>query len=251
MIAITSSAPRERLALVALCESQGWSSIECDSVRAFVRMIHRAPPTIALVRHKFDDGYSDDVIASLAALHLLPATKIIVLLGAGTPSSTEVRQLALGADCVQRDPVRTDVLTAYIAKYVTASRAPLVDPGQISAKTAPFCGTLLCAIERTLYHRGQTVLLTPREVALVELLAHSRGDVVTYDTLYGEILGRPFRGDTSNMRVLLGKLSASTLSVGITLRHWVEVIPKTGYRYKSPVAAAPILSPAGSATDRS
>ena len=243
MIVITSNAPRERLALAALCESQGWSSIECDSVRAFVRTIHRAAPTIALVRHKLDDGYSDDVIASLAALHLLLSTKVIVLVGAGTPSSTEVRQLTLGADCVLRDPVRTDVLTAYIAKYIGASRPLRADTARAPTKTVRFCGTILCAVERTLCHGDQTVLLTPKEVALVELLAHSRGDVVTYDTLYGEILGRRFRGDTSNMRVLLGKLGASTRSVGVALRRWVDVIPKTGYRYKCPAPDAPQDTP--------
>lgn len=250
MIAIVSNAPRERFALATLCESQGWPSVECDSVRAFVRMIHRTPPTIALVRHKLDDGYSDDVIASIAALHLLPTTKIIVLVAAGTLSSTEVRQLSLGADCVRRDPVRTDVLTAYLAKYVSASRILRLDTARVPTKTADFCGAVLCAIERTLRHDGQAVWLTPREVALVELLAHSHGEVVTYDTLYGEVLGRRFRGDTSNMRVLLGKLGASTRSVGIALHQWVQVIPKTGYRYEHIVATASEFASPQDATRR-
>ena len=46
--------------------------------------------------------------------------------------------------------------------------------------------------------------------------------------------GRRFRGDTSNLRVLLGKLTASAVSLGISLQKWVEVIPKLGYRYRRP-----------------
>jgi DNA-binding winged helix-turn-helix (wHTH) protein len=75
------------------------------------------------------------------------------------------------------------------------------------------------------------VSLTPREVLLVEVLAGSKGQIVTYETLYSEVLGRRFRGDTSNMRVLLGKLGSSIRPLGLTLQHHVDVIPKTGYRY--------------------
>jgi DNA-binding response OmpR family regulator len=202
-------------------------------------MIHRTTPMVVVVRHRLDDGFSDDVIASLAGLDLLPTTKVIVLFDAGTSSSKEVRQIVLGADCVQRDPVRTDVLTAFLAKYIRTARALDAASHRAPIKTAQFCGAVLCAVERTLSHRGHTVLLTPREVALVEQLAHSRENVVTYERLYGEILGRKFRGDTSNLRVLFGKLCASTQTIGIALRHWVDVIPKTGYRYHRAGAVAP------------
>lgn len=234
LVAIASNAPCERLALAALCESQGWSSIECDSVRAFVRLIHRTPPAVVLVRHRLDDGYSDDVISALASLHLLPATKVIVLLGAGTLSSTEVRQLTLGADCVQRDPVRPDVLTTYIAKYISVAGQTSTNAIPLAEKNAIFCGGVLCAIDRVFTYNNQAVTLTPRETALAEQLAHSRGAVITYDSLYRDVLHRRFQGDTSNMRVLLGKLGASLRSVGITLGLWVEVISKTGYRYRDP-----------------
>lgn len=201
-------------------------------MRSFARMIHRTKPQTVVVRHKLTDGFSDDVIGILSGLKYMPATKVIVLLDAGTPSSTEVRQLALGADCVQRDPVRADVLIAYLDKYVVTHRNPRMAPTRSTAQTVSFAGASLRAAERTLQHRHQIVSLTPREIALVELLAYSRGEVLTYDTLYSEILGRPFRGDTSNMRVLLGKLSSSLQPAGIVLRRWIDVIPKTGYRYK-------------------
>jgi DNA-binding winged helix-turn-helix (wHTH) protein len=75
-------------------------------------------------------------------------------------------------------------------------------------------------------------VITPREALLLELLIRAEPEVVSYETLYNEILGRKFRGDTSNMRVLLAKLSISARAVGITLRSHINVIPKTGYRYR-------------------
>src|SRR5437868_7274317 len=128
----------------------------------------------------------------------------------------------MGADCVHRDPVRIDVLLVYLAKYTgkLSDSPPAVTHSP--ARTHLFAGAALNILERTLRRRGLTVLLTPREVALAELLVRSRGEVITYETLYNEILGSIFRGDTSNMRVLLGKLTASARSVGITLRAWLE-----------------------------
>jgi DNA-binding response OmpR family regulator len=68
---------------------------------------------------------------------------------------------------------------------------------------------------------------------LVELLVGSENRIVTYDSLYHEVLGRHFDGDTSNMRVLLGKLGASARRIGISVRRNIDVIAKTGYRYRS------------------
>lgn len=231
MIAIVSANAGERTALVALCESERWASTTCDSLRSFARSIQRVSPNVVVTRHKLEDGYSDDVIAALSALQVPLVAKIVVLAGAGMASAVEGRQVAIGADCVLRDPVRMEVLVAYLRKYLTASVAVAADTGRRSDQNLAFAGGTLNTLERTLQHRGRTVLLTPREVALVELLARSAGDVVTYDALYSEILDRQFRGDTSNMRVLLGKLSASVGSIGISFRDWVDVIPKTGYRY--------------------
>ncbi len=242
MIAIASSDARERNAFAALSEGHGWAVLACDSLRALQRGLGRHSPRIVLTRHRLNDGYSDNIFPTLTAARLLPKTKVIVLMAAGSPSATEARQLALGADCVLRDPVRTDVLLAYLTKYSSGS------PGSAtrSASARPtkplhFAGAILRRADRSFQRGRHAFALTPREVQLVELLLHSRGDVVSYEALFTEILGRPYRGDTSNMRVLLGKLGSSAARVGIALRDWVEVIPKAGYRYRGVRRAAPHL----------
>lgn len=231
MIAIVSMLERERAAFAALCASRDWPTAECDSVRAFGRLLRRTRLKVVLARHKLGDGFSDDLIAALMAAGSLPGTKAIVLVGAGTPSSVEARQISLGADCVLRDPIRTEVLLEYIAKYSRAPHAERNGAPRPSAQAPRFAGADFNPADRILQQGTQRAPLTPREVELVELLVAATGEVVTYETLYSEILGRRFRGDTSNMRVLLGKLTASSTVVGIRLREWVEVIPKLGYRY--------------------
>ena len=79
-------------------------------------------------------------------------------------------------------------------------------------------------------HPVEAVKAMRRIATAAEALATRTGEVATYETLYAEVLERRFRGDTSNLRVLLGKLAASCAAIGADLRAWVEVIPKSGYR---------------------
>lgn len=237
VIAITSASATERNALLALFEASGWPSIECHSVRATVRSLQRHHPRVVVTRHRLDDGYSDDILAILGDVGPAASTKLIVLLDAGVSSAVEVRQLSLGADCVLRNPIRTDVLIAYVRKYLKASPQSPVRRASASAEPVAFCGGRFVPFERTLHHGRHCVSLTPREAGLVEMLTQSPGAVASYERLYAEILGRRFNGDTSNMRVLLGKLASSCRSIGISIRSHVHVIPKTGYRYAARQAA--------------
>lgn len=233
MIAIISSSAAERSALASLCASRGWPAAECGSLRALLRLLRAARPRVAIVRRELADGYADSVIAALAATGAQPSAKIIVLLERGGASNHESRQLALGADHVLRDPVRADVLAEYVGKHLAhARRTPESKPrAAVRRRSFRFGGATLFPVERELRHGTAHVRLTPREVQLAELLAESPGEVITYATLYDDILGSPFRGDTGGMRVLLTRLGASFRSAGLRLRRFVEVLPKVGYRY--------------------
>jgi DNA-binding response OmpR family regulator len=160
-----------------------------------------------------------------------PSPRTIVLVDADTPTELEVRQLALGADCVLRYPIRSEVLAAYVAKYYTTKAERRVAPAEINDSRVTFCGAVLTPLDRTLQLAGARVSLTPREATLIEVLVDSRGSLVSYERLYSEVLGRKFRGETSNMRVLLGKLGSSCRGIGIHLRLYVKVVPKGGYQY--------------------
>lgn len=238
MIAIVSSSAHERTALAALCESRSWASVKCESLRALKKLLRLAQPKVVLTRHKLADGYSDDVMAVLAAAKLSPTTAVIVLLGPGEASSQEARQVALGAESVHRDPVRTNVLVEYLDKYIARTKpSPAKAARSAQNQIIRFAGATFHPAERRVERAGKIIRLTPREVQLAELLFESPDQVISYTSLYHEILGTNFGGDTSTMRVLLGKLDASFRSIGLNFRSFIEVIPKTGYRF-SPVRAA-------------
>lgn len=234
MIAIISSAKSERTALAALCESRGWHTLECDSVGTALRSLPRHRPRAVVIRHQLSDGFSDHVFAWISEAGWEGKLRCIVLAPAGTPAAAEIRQIQLGADCVLRDPLRTGVLLALLEKSARAAKPAAVAPPPDGAEVIAFAGGTLHCASRTLTHRQRRRSLTPREVELIETLTRAPGQVVRYETLYSEILGRPFRGDTSNMRVLLRKLAVSASALGLPVRNCVEVIAKTGYRYHAP-----------------
>lgn len=235
MIVVVTSDPRERAAFAQVCDSRGWPRVACDSVRACKRVLARLRPGVILTRARLRDGYSEDILAAPNR----GATRVIVLAPAGTPSTQEARQIALGADCVLRDPVRIEVLLEYLERHLHA-------PAQRAAKrvrrpraTFRFATAIVSTTDRTISRGSRTATLTPRELQLAQTLAEARGAVVSYEELYHEILGRPFHGDTSNMRVLLGKLDASFRAIGVELRRHVDVIAKNGYRCRGRSAGTP------------
>lgn len=237
MIAIVSSSARECTAFAALCESQDWTCIELGSVRAFGTQLARIMPAVVLTRHRLADGYSDDVFHQLSVRGLAGRTRLIVLLEASAGPTVEARQVTLGADYVHRDPVRSDVLIAYLTRFRRATQSPVRPAnGPTPPATVTLAGAVIDPIGRTVSRGKKSVHVTPREIELAERLAASQGELVTYQVLYDEILGRRFSGDTSNMRVLVGRLAASLERVGCPLRRHIEVIPKLGYRHR--VAAA-------------
>lgn len=234
MIAIVSSSIRERNALGCLCSARRWPVIECDSVRALRRYLRRDVPRVVLTRDRLDDGYSDDVIELFRQPGTTFQTRLIVLIGAGATSSHEARQVALGADCVQRDPVKINVLAEYLARYRCVESPPASRP---RPESFTFATATVFPLELRIEHCGRSTAIRPRELELIELLHDSRGQVITYETLYRQILGRRFAGETSNLRVLLNKSANAFAEIGIPLRTMIRVFPKTGYRYDEPAAA--------------
>jgi DNA-binding winged helix-turn-helix (wHTH) protein len=141
-----------------------------------------------------------------------------------------------------RAPLRPAAAAAQQQRQLAAGAAPWAAAAWLAAlrraqaaarpTRLAFAGARLDPADRTLCRGAKKISLAPREAQLAELLARSPAEVVTYEALYAEILGRPFRGDTGNLRVLLGKLCAAAARAGLDARAWIEVIPKSGYRLR-------------------
>lgn len=230
MIVIASSASREAALFASLCEHRNWPCQACPSVDRVVTLSEQLQPRTLVIRHRLEDGYSDDVLNFLKTGTLATRPRVIVLMPADATGRAEARQIELGADCVLRDPVRLEVLLQYIAKYRSA-REPTPSPAAGERPSYVIANVEVFPHEQKIAHAGKTLHIAPQEVALLRILARSNGKVATYPTLYEELLSRKFVGDTTNCRVLLGKVCASFRQLGVDLKAHVQVIPKSGYLY--------------------
>lgn len=233
MILIVSNSVTEAAALSALCHERTWPNFTCLTIEALKRALERNRPTIVLSRHRLHDGYSDDVISLIQTSANPEGTatvKYLVLAPASFSAKQEARQLNLGADCVLRDPLRLEVLLAYLTKFRTKAAAPTAAPGA-RLSSYPFAGATVFPEDQRLEANGRSLHLTPRELEFIQLLHRSAGHAVSYEHLYAELFGRTFSGDTANSRVLLGRLKQSFRQLGIDLGAVVQVLPKSGYKY--------------------
>ena len=230
MILIVSSSSKETTLLTALCDHRTWPSHCCLTLREFIPTMERVRPRAVVVRQRLLDGYSDDVLSCLQHDPAAIRPRVIVLMGAGSTAQAEARQLALGADCVLHDPVRTEIFLEYLAKYRNPIESPVVQrPGQTTSFRV--AGIEVFPHEHRIVRHKKSLHVAPQEIALLRLLARSPNEVVPYPVLYGDLFSRRFGGDTANCRVLLGKVSASFKRLGVDLRASIQVIPKSGYLY--------------------
>lgn len=220
----------ERAALAALCASRGWICSEQNEVRGSLRAMERVAPSVILTRHRLSDGFSDDLMRQARRTGTRRPARILVFAPATLPAQAEARQISLGADAVLRDPIRSEVLCAYLERFLGLAELSGTQSRAGCRRRLPIARASLDPNERLLRFRGRSIRLTPRESSLCEALVRNRGQLAPYETLFLEVLDRKFTGDTSNLRVLLGKLAHSFARLGIDLRRWVDVIPKAGHK---------------------
>jgi DNA-binding response OmpR family regulator len=158
--------------------------------------------------------------------------RVIVLMACTSSIQHEARQVNLGADCVLRDPLRIEVLFEYLARYRTRTALPAktVRP---ASPDFEFAGVHVAPHELLLTKAKRQIRTTPRVVELLTLLHRQTDRVAPYALIYSEVFGRRFTGDTSNCRVLVAKTAAAFQRLGVNLRSSIDVVPKSGYRYRA------------------
>jgi two-component system OmpR family response regulator len=133
--------------------------------------------------------------------HLVP----VLVLTARDGLRDKIRGLDVGADDYLTKPFALSELLARLRALVrraAGQASSIVQIGQVNIDTA----------SRSVSHAGQSITLTPREYALVELLVLHRGQLVTrkmiYDHLFDEqddSLSNLIDVHVSNVRKKLGK----------------------------------------------
>lgn len=228
MLAIASHLPREAAALSNLCHHRGWSCQTCSTIGELMTTAEKSEPYVIVMRARLSDGYSDDLFEFLQRLPQSTRAHVVLLMPADAPAREEARQISLGADCVLRDPLRIEVLLAYLARFRQRNAVSSTPEKCLSYLIA---GAEVFPNEHRLAANSLSTHVAPQEISLLRLFSRAEGKVIPYAKLYTELFGRRFDGETANCRVLLVKLAASFRRFGIDLRKFIQVIPKSGYLY--------------------
>lgn len=231
MILILSDSPREASLLGDLFEHRSWPCATGGSIADFKKLLGTTTPRVVVVRQRLADGCSDDILGELDQRKASDRPRLIVLMAGTTSIHQEARQVNLGADCVLRDPLRIEVLLEYVSKYRSRASSSGKTTRPVS-RAFKFAGVQVSPSELLLTRAKRRARTTPRVIDLLGLLHRLTGQVAPYPLIYSEIFGRRFTGDTSNCRVLVGKAVTDFQRLGVNLRTCIEVIPKSGYRYR-------------------
>jgi len=233
MIIIVSSSGREAATLAAICEQHHWPTQACTSILDLSKLMGKAQPRTVIMRQRLADGYSDDVFCMFKSQGLSFLSRFIVLMPAANSPHEEARQVTLGADCVLRDPLRLEVLLAYLARYRVHPKSLGKPPANTDAAYR-IAGVKIYPNRHQLHKDGRTVTVAPQVIGLLRLLSHHSGKVLPYEVIYSDLFNRRFTGDTANARVLFAKAVAAFAQISINLRPAIKVIAKSGYLYSPP-----------------
>jgi two-component system KDP operon response regulator KdpE len=164
------------------------------------------------------DGH--DVLADLRQWSGVP----VILLTVRAGEAEKVRALDAGANDYVTKPFGVQELMARVrallrARAVPADASPVFDDGTLQVDLA----------RREVRLRGEPLVLTRKEYALLALLVGHAGRVVTQPQVLREVWGPTHEQDTHYLRILVGKLRQK-LGDDPTAPRWIATEPGVGLR---------------------
>jgi two-component system OmpR family response regulator len=138
-------------------------------------------------------------VSLIAAMREAGIWAPIVVVTDNSELDERIRALEAGADDCMTTPLVIPELVARLHALVRRASAP---------RWAPLaCGQIILEAEaRHVLVRGTRVRLSPRELALLELLVRRRGQLVPRDEILGEVFGYHFSSGTNVMDVHVAHL---------------------------------------------
>ncbi len=164
------------------------------------------------------DGH--EVLADLRQWSGVP----VILLTVRAGEAEKVRALDAGANDYVTKPFGVQELMARVrallrARAAPADASPVFDDGTLQVDLA----------RREVKLRGEVLVLTRKEYALLALLVGHAGRVVTQPQILREVWGPTHEHDTHYLRILVGKLRQK-LGDDPTAPRWIATEPGVGLR---------------------
>ncbi|MBA8886644.1 two-component system KDP operon response regulator KdpE [Dokdonella fugitiva] len=148
----------------------------------------------------------------------------VILLTVRAGEAEKVRALDAGANDYVTKPFGVQELMARVrallrARAAPADASPVFDDGTLQVDLA----------RREVKLRGEVLVLTRKEYALLALLVGHAGRVVTQPQILREVWGPTHEHDTHYLRILVGKLRQK-LGDDPTAPRWIATEPGVGLR---------------------
>jgi two-component system KDP operon response regulator KdpE len=177
-------------------KSVGYDVTEADSVQAGLAALVRQQPDLLILDLGLPDGDGMALLAELRTFSKIP----VIVLSVRSGDSDKVQALDVGAQDYVSKPFSVEELLARV-------RAQLRD--RLPEKTQPLLddGYLQIDLARRLVQvQQQTIDLTPKEYAVLALLAQHRQCVITQKQLLEQIWGPTHGQDSHYLRIVVSHI---------------------------------------------
>lgn len=169
---------------------------EASTAHEALQCVANHPPDLVLLDLGLPDESGHEVLRKLREWY----TKPVIILSVQQDEEDIVRALDNGANDYLVKPFRTGELQARIRSALRSSTQ------EDSTARVEYGDLLIDFAARRVTKAGVAVKLTATEYALLALLMHNEGKVMTHRTLLQEVWGPSYTGESQYLRVFVAQL---------------------------------------------
>ena len=222
-VLIVEDEPQVMRLLQAAVERGGYRAETASSGREAMHLTANAVPQAALVDLGLPDRDGMDVVKQLS-----DKSVVVIVVSARDTTAQKVAALDLGAADYIVKPFDTDELLARLRAALRARSREPANGGLIAL------GDLSIDLDaRMVLRGGREIRFSPKEYALLELLARNAGRVLTHVQLLKEIWGPAHQSDVEYLRVAVRAIRQK-LESDPTRPRLIRNEPGVGYRLAEP-----------------
>ncbi|MDZ7925071.1 MAG: response regulator transcription factor [Marinagarivorans sp.] len=208
---------------------------ECASVNSGIQALEH------LLDHRYDAIVLDIMMPQMSGLELLPklrklyATPVIMLTGRGDDIDRIVG-LEMGADDYLGKPCNPRELAARLRAVMRRTQAVAALNDNDPAPLLELQGLVLNAAKLEVSFRGQVLLLTSAEIAVLKQLMQAAGHVISKELLTREALNREYTDYDRSIDVHISRIRQKLTAAGGD-SDWIRSVRGVGYQFLVDVSA--------------
>jgi len=220
-VLVVDDEPQIRRFLDISLRAQGYRVLTADSAHAALDVLATQNPDLAILDLGLPDRDGLDLLRDMRGWSRIP----VIVLTVRADEQEKVAAFDAGANDYVTKPFGIQELMARIRALLRTHAAPqdaqpIFDDGALRVDLA----------RREVSLRGQPVVLSRKEYALLALLMRHTGRVVTQPHILREVWGPTHQQDTHYLRILVGKLRQK-LGDDAAAPTWIATEPGVGLRW--------------------